>query len=128
MNSRKVWAIGIVNSLKDFKIDFDEGMLNEQEEKGAYGPYKQSLRKEIYQAYAKYFIENNLAYPCFATEKELEEMSIGQKLYDYQCKSCGFEKGVLEFLIEEFRMDIIFGAIDPLEDEPMPELVCPNCR
>ena len=23
---------------------------------------------------AKYFIENNLAYPCFATEKELEEM------------------------------------------------------
>ena len=67
-------TIGIVNSLKDFKIDFDEGMLNEQEEKGAYGPYKQSLRKEIYQAYAKYFIENNLAYPCFATEKELEEM------------------------------------------------------
>ena len=67
-------TIGIVNSLKDFRIDFDEGMLNEQEEKGAYGPYKQSLRKEIYQAYAKYFIENNLAYPCFATEKELEEM------------------------------------------------------
>ena len=31
--------------------------------------------------------------------KELEEMSIGQKLYDYECKSCGFEKGVPEFLI-----------------------------
>ena len=60
--------------------------------------------------------------------KELEEMSIGQKLYDYQCKSCGFEKGVPEFLIEEFRMDMIFGAIAPLEDEFMPELVCPNCR
>lgn len=54
-------------------------MLNEQEEKGAYGPYKQSLRKEIYQAYAKYFIENNLAYPCFATEKELEEMRKNKK-------------------------------------------------
>lgn len=60
--------------------------------------------------------------------KELEEMSIGQKLYDYQCKSCGFEKGVPEFLIEEFRMDMIFGAIAPLEDEFMPERVCPNCR
>ena len=60
--------------------------------------------------------------------KELEGMSIGQKLYDYQCKSCGFEKGVPEFLIEEFRMDMIFGAIAPLEDEFMPELVCPNCR
>lgn len=67
-------TVGIVNSLKDFKINFDEGMINEQEEKGEYGPYKQSLRKDIYQAYAKYFIENNLAYPCFATEKELEEM------------------------------------------------------
>lgn len=43
--------------------------------------------------------------------KELEEMSIGQKLYDYQCKSCGFEKGVPEFLIEEFRMDMILSLI-----------------
>lgn len=62
--------------------------------------------------------------------KELEEMSIGQKLYNYECKSCGFEKGVPEFLIEEFRQDIFFDieAIAPLEDESMPELVCPNCR
>lgn len=64
--------------------------------------------------------------------KELDEMSIGQKLYDYECyecNSCGFEKGVPEFLIEEFRKDIIFGfgAIASLEDESMQELVCPNC-
>ena len=26
--------------------------------------------------------------------KELEEMSIGHKLYTYECKECGFEKGV----------------------------------
>lgn len=62
--------------------------------------------------------------------KELEEMSIGQKLYNYECKSCGFEKGIPEFLIEEFRQDEFFdfGAIAPLEDEYMPELVCPNCK
>ena len=60
--------------------------------------------------------------------KELEEMSIGQKLYNYHCKSCGFEKGVPEFLIEEFRMDMIFVAIAPLESNQMHELVCPNCR
>lgn len=61
--------------------------------------------------------------------KELDEISIGQKLYDYECNSCGFEKGVPEFLIEEFREDIIFGfeALASLEDESMPELVCPNC-
>ena len=45
---------GIVESLKDFDIEPDEGMTSETEEKGEYGPYKQSLRKEIYQAYAKY--------------------------------------------------------------------------
>lgn len=34
-----------------------------------------------------------------------------------------------EFLIEEFRQDIIFGfeAVALLEDESMPELVCQNC-
>ena len=60
--------------------------------------------------------------------KELEEMSICQKFYNYHCKSCGFEKGLPEFLIEEFRMDMIFGAIAPLENDQMPEPVCPNCR
>ena len=38
---------GIVNSLKDFDILPDEGMITEIEEKGNYGPYKQSLRKDI---------------------------------------------------------------------------------
>ena len=60
--------------------------------------------------------------------KELEEMSIGQKFYNYHCKSCGVEKGLPEFLIEEFRMDMIFGAIAPIESNQMSELVCPNCR
>ena len=45
---------GIVNSLKDFDMAPDEGMISDTEEIGNYGPYKQSLRKEIYQAYAKY--------------------------------------------------------------------------
>ncbi len=64
----------IVNSIHDFGIEFDEGMINETEEKGAYGPYKQSQRGEIYRAYAKYLIEQGRAYPCFATSEELEEM------------------------------------------------------
>ena len=41
---------GIVNSLKDFDMAPDEGMISDTEEIGNYGPYKQSLRKEIYQA------------------------------------------------------------------------------
>ena len=64
----------IVNSIKDFGIEFDEGMINETESKGNYGPYKQSDRKEIYESYAKYLIEQGRAYPCFATAEELEKM------------------------------------------------------
>lgn len=65
---------GIVNSLKDFDMAPDEGMISDTEEIGNYGPYKQSLRKEIYQAYAKYLLEQGKAYPCFCTPDDLEEI------------------------------------------------------
>ena len=69
----------IVNSLTDFGMEPDEGMTTETEEKGNYGPYKQSLRKEIYQSYAKYLIEQGKAYPCFCTPEELDEMRTKQE-------------------------------------------------
>ena len=65
---------GIIDSLKEFELEPDEGMVSENESKGAYGPYKQSQRKEIYQAYAKYLIEQGKAYPCFCTPEEVEEI------------------------------------------------------
>ncbi len=69
----------IVNALKDFDIMPDEGMISETEEIGNYGPYKQSLRKDIYQSYAKYLLEQGKAYPCFATPEELDEMRAKQE-------------------------------------------------
>ncbi len=62
----------IINGLKVFGIEFDEGPINGTEEKGAYGPYIQSHRKEIYQCYAKSLIERGLAYPCFCSAEELD--------------------------------------------------------
>ena len=70
----------ILEALKPFDIDFDEGALSETEEKGEYGPYIQSKRKEIYQAYAKKLIEEDLAYASFATKEELEEIRKEQEL------------------------------------------------
>ena len=67
-------VVNIINSLKDFGLEPDEGMISETEEKGNYGPYKQSERKEIYQAYAKYMISQGKAYPCFCTPEEGEEL------------------------------------------------------
>ena len=65
---------GIVNSLKDFGLEPDEGMITETKEIGNYGPYQQSRRKEIYQSYAKYMITQGKAYPCFCTAEEGEEL------------------------------------------------------
>ena len=69
----------ILSAMKDFDMIPDEGMISENEEKGKYAPYKQSQRKEIYKAYAKYMLEQGKAYPCFASSEELEEMRAKQE-------------------------------------------------
>ncbi len=70
----------IVESLTNFGVAPDEGMISETESKGEYGPYKQSERKEIYQAYAKYAIAQGKAYPCFCTPEETEEIRNKQEV------------------------------------------------
>ena len=64
---------GIVSDLNNFKINIDEGALSRNESIGNYGPYIQSERKEIYQAFIKHLLELGLAYPCFCTEEMLDE-------------------------------------------------------
>ena len=71
--------VGITTDLKNFGIDIDEGAISETEEKGSYGPYIQSNRKEIYHAFIKYFIENDMAYPCFCSKEELEDIRNAQE-------------------------------------------------
>ena len=60
------------NTLRDFGINFDEGVVDSSNEKGAYGPYKQSDRINIYHAFVKSLIIKGLAYPCFCTEESLD--------------------------------------------------------
>lgn len=64
----------IITAFNTFGITPDEGRISEEEEKGEYGPYKQSLRKEIYQAFAKHLIAQGKAYPCFCTPEEGEKI------------------------------------------------------
>lgn len=65
---------GIVSGLEAFSITPDEGVVGYNQEKGSYGPYTQSKRKEIYQCFAKELVKKDLAYPCFCTPDELEEI------------------------------------------------------
>jgi len=61
------------NTLRDFGINFDEGVVDSSSEKGTYGPYKQSARTKIYHAFVKSLIKKGLAYPCFCTEESLDD-------------------------------------------------------
>jgi len=60
----------IVKTLLQFGIKIDEG----EGVGGSYAPYLQSERKEIYKTFAKHLVENDLAYPCFCTAEELDEI------------------------------------------------------
>ena len=69
----------IMEALKDFDLSPDEYIDENNVDHGSYGPYKQSLRKEIYQSYAKKFLEEGNAYPCFCTSEELDEIRSNQE-------------------------------------------------
>lgn len=64
----------IIDGLGRFGITIDEGFTGADEQSGNYGPYKQSQRAEIYQTYVKELIRQGLAYPCFCTAEELDEV------------------------------------------------------
>lgn len=68
----------IINSLRFFGINFDEGALIDGE-MGDYGPYTQSLRGDIYHVFAKKLVEEGKAYPCFLTEEEITAIRAEQE-------------------------------------------------
>ena len=62
-------ADDILKGMNDFGLTIDEGFVAPGEIRGDYGPYQQSMRAEIYHAYVKTLVEQNLAYPCFCSEE-----------------------------------------------------------
>ncbi len=69
----------LLEQLKVFGITPDEGYLSDELEIGKYGPYKQSNRADIYKVVIKDLIKRGRAYPCFATQEELQEMRAKQE-------------------------------------------------
>ena len=62
----------VIKSLADFGIKYD----NDEQ----YGPYYQSQRKDIYHSVAAYLLEKGLAYPCFLTQEEMDDIREKQGL------------------------------------------------
>lgn len=72
----------IINVLRYFGIEFDEGAGIDNPEINKYGPYFQRQRAEIYQTYVKDLVRKGLAYPCFCTEEELTAIKDEQMKHD----------------------------------------------
>ena len=63
----------VIRSLKYFNVNFDEG-AEIVSDLNSYGPYYQRQRAPIYRAFAKDLIARGLAYPCFCTEEQLNQI------------------------------------------------------
>ena len=66
----------ILDDLKNYNYKIDENPIDG----GNYGPYIQTERKEIYDAFAKYLVSIGRAYPCFCSEEDLTNMRSDQEV------------------------------------------------
>jgi glutamyl-tRNA synthetase len=79
----------ILEALHWLGLSWDEG----PDVGGAYGPYRQSERSQIYREHAQILIDRGGAYPCFCTAERLAELREQQKAakqaigYDRACRA-----------------------------------------
>lgn len=97
----------IISSFAHYGLVFDEG-VTANGDSGIYGPYSQSQRAFIYHVFAKDLVERGLAYPCFLTKEELEDIRAQQEAQKVlpgcygrwsRYRDCGFE--TVKQLIDE---------------------------
>lgn len=83
-------AEGLIKTLARYGIEFDEGAVIGEDgritDKGAYGPYKQSRRRDIYRVFAKKLVAEGKAYPVFTTAEELDVLNATDKKAEVKSK------------------------------------------
>ena len=87
----------INESLQWLGIKPDEGV----KEGGDFGPYKQSLRKEIYQKYALQLVESGWAYYAFDTPAQLDELRLK---YEAEKKTFAYDTTTRKSLINSITL------------------------
>ncbi len=116
---------GMCEGFKWLGIEWDEGPpFGDVPEKGEYGPYRQSQRKEIYQREAYRLLEEGKAYKCFCSKEVLEQYKdeTGNLYYPGFCRNLTpeqiREKGNVPYVIrfkvpegETIVEDLIQGTV-----------------
>jgi glutamyl-tRNA synthetase len=98
---------GILDSLNWLGLDWDEGPLKG----GAFGPYYQSERREIYQKEIERLLKNGKAYYCFCSAEELAAARDAAKkegkshLYSGRCRNLTAEQ--CQRFIKEGRKPVV---------------------
>ena len=86
-------------------IKFDEGVR----EGGAYGPYKQSERRDIYRKYARQLLDTGKAYIAFDTPEQLEAARKETPNFQYDASTRGRMCNALTLSPEEVKERIDRG-------------------
>lgn len=116
----------INESLAWLGIKIDEGVR----EGGAYGPYKQSERRDIYRKYTQVLLDNGKAYIAFDTPEELEAARAEVPNFQYDASTRGRMRNSLTMSADEVQKLIDEGAqyvvrfkIEPNEDVTVSDLI-----
>ncbi|MFC1617923.1 glutamate--tRNA ligase [Patescibacteria group bacterium] len=81
----------IIKTLDWAGLEYDEGSILGEQEKGDHGPYIQSKRLDIYRQHVDKLLKSGAAYRCFCTREEVEKMREQQQargvptMYDRRC-------------------------------------------
>lgn len=116
----------INESLKWLGIGIDEGVR----EGGAYGPYKQSERRDIYRKYAKQLLDDDKAYIAFDTPEELEAARAEHPNFQYDAhtrmnmrNSLTLPAEEVKRLIDEGNQYVVRIKIEPDVDVHVNDLI-----
>lgn len=116
----------INESLAWLGIKIDEGVR----EGGAFGPYKQSERRDIYRDYVKRLLDADKAYIAFDTPEELEEARQRVPNFQYDASTRGEMRNSLTMpaeevkrLIDEGTQYVVRFKIDPGREVKVNDLI-----
>ena len=116
----------INDALKWLGISFDEGV----KEGGAYGPYRQSERKEIYRKYVDQLLNDGKAYIAFDTPEELESAREKIPNFQYDAHTRGsmrnslvMPKEEVDRLINEGVQYVVRFKVEPDKDVIVNDLI-----
>lgn len=116
----------INEALEWLGIGIDEGVR----EGGAYGPYKQSERRDIYREHVKMLLDAGKAYIAFDTPEELEEARKNTPNFQYDASTRNSMRNSLSLSAEEVQSLLDGGAkyvvrfkIEPGRDVEVNDLI-----